>query len=132
MLNQEPKEKLEPIRFAHYESRYRSGYDASGINNGFCLKTEIILWPDGFFHYKTVHKYFKGNGSSHSASEELQSGQWRWKTQGDDEAFLVLEFENNNQLRLNISYRDQKGLLLDGKRFYVEKDHMGPVNAGTI
>lgn len=118
------------LRLIHTESRYRGGYDTFNGDIGFCVKTEITLLPEGLFHFKTIRKDLHNNGSYHSGKEQTQSGRWNWYYSDTDEALLILQFENSIERKLTINYKEQKGILMDGKRFEIEMDQADKANAG--
>ncbi|TVQ19337.1 MAG: hypothetical protein EA361_00850 [Bacteroidetes bacterium] len=112
---------FQTLRLVHVDSRYRGGYDPFHSERGFCEKTEIILSSEGFFFYKTLSRGFTSAGATIIAEERSEKGKWQWGYNEQDGAHLILVFEDMRVLNIAVNYKEGKGLLLDGKRFAVEK-----------
>lgn len=110
------------LHLTNTQYRYRGGYDESNGVVRFAFKTEIILFAGGNFQYSVITTEQSSVSTPHNTKATIRKGTWSIYYNDRQSALLVLSFDNDEQLKFSINYHKNDGIMLNGKRFCVERN----------
>ena len=113
------KEFLSNVKLTYMDSYYSSSYTSGGISGGYSSERIIDICKQGFFKYNSSSNVSaSGSGiSGYDAGGSAGDGRWTIGIGVDGSPNLILNFNNGEQYRYSLEYKEEK-LFLNGDRFF--------------
>lgn len=101
------------------DSYYSSSYSSDGISGGYSSERVIDICEKGFFRYNSSSKVSaSGSGiSGYDTGPSTGDGSWTVGIGSNSSTNLILNFNNGEQYRYALEYREEKSYL-NGDRFF--------------